>query len=113
MSPTSDVATFSPFHLQQKTTTGFKIDVKKTSEAIIKAVESSPEGVANSVLEVDKVLVINEEQITGVKVQIAFFHDVAKPLLLSLLLVSGIADKWGPLGHHSHQESRLAWWKHA
>lgn len=70
--------------------------------------ENSPEGVADSVLEVDEVLVIDAEQIAGVEVQIAFFQDVAKPLLLGLLSVSGVADERRPLGNLSHQESRLA-----
>lgn len=112
-SPTSDVATFSPFHLRTKTTAGIKVGVKQPQSRPSKGGENSPEGVADSVLEVDKVLVVDAQQIAGVEVQIAFFQDVTKPLLLSLLPVSGVADKRRPLCHLSHQESRLAWWERA
>lgn len=66
-----------------------------------------PESVANSVLKVHKLFVIEPQQISSVEVQVAFFQHVAKPLLLSLLLVASVANKRRPLGNLSHQKSSL------
>lgn len=68
-----------------------------------------PESVAHSVLEVDKVLVIEAQQVPRVEVQVALPQHVTEPLLLRLLLVAGVADERGPVGDSPHQESRLAW----
>lgn len=68
-----------------------------------------PESVAHSVLEVDKVLVIEAQQVPRVEVQVALLQHVAEPLLLRLLLVAGVTDERRPVGDSPHQESRLAW----
>lgn len=68
---------------------------------------SLPESVANSILKVHKVLVIKPKQISSVEVQVAFSQHIAKPLLLSLLLVASVPDEGRPLSNLSHQKSRL------
>lgn len=67
----------------------------------------SPERVADSILKVDKVFLVKPKQISGVEVQVAFFQHVAKPLLLSLLLVAGVPNEGRPLSDLSNQKSRL------
>lgn len=105
MSATSDVATFSPFHLPRKPAP--KLKLKQLQLKNKDPPKNSPESVAYSVLEVDKVVPVDAEQIASVEVQIAFFQDVAEPLLLRLLLVSGVPNKRRPIRNFSHQESRL------
>lgn len=67
----------------------------------------SPESVTNTILKVNKVLVVKPKQIAGVEVEVAFFQNVTKPFLLSLLLVPSVPNKWRPPSNLSHQKSRL------
>lgn len=69
---------------------------------------SLPESVADSVLKVHKLFVIEPKQVARVEVQVALLQHVAQPLPLRLQLVAGVADERRPLSNSSHQESRLA-----
>lgn len=66
-----------------------------------------PESVADSVLKVHKLFVIEPKQVARVEVQVALLQHVAQPLLLCLHLVAGVADERRPLCNFSHQESCL------
>lgn len=69
-----------------------------------------PECVTDSILEVDKVVLINPKQITCVEVQVSLFKYITEPLLLCLLLVPSVANEWRPLRYLPHQQSCLTWW---
>lgn len=62
-----------------------------------------PERVADSILEVHKVLVVEPKQIARVEVHVALLQNVVEPLLLRLLRVASVPDKGRPLSDPSHQ----------
>lgn len=72
-----------------------------------------PESVTNSILKVNKVLVVKPKQIASVEVDVAFFQYIVKSFLLSLLLVTSIPNKGRSLSNLSHQKSCLTCQKHS
>jgi len=105
VSPTSEVATFSPFHLRKNPKCFLLRNNKRTAKKIFKGAggrENSPERVSDSVLEIYKVLVVKAEQVAGVEVEVAFLQDVGEPLLVRLLLVPRVARERGDLSNGSH-----------
>lgn len=54
-----------------------------------------PERVSNSIMKVDKFVVVDPQQISTVEIQVSFHKHITESLLLGLLLVPSITDKRG------------------
>lgn len=68
---------------------------------------NTPEGVSDSVLEVEEAVLVDAQEVPGVEVKVSLPEDIVQLLLLSLLQVSGVTLEGRVCGDFTHQESRL------
>ena len=69
---------------------------------------NSPEGVSYSVLEVDKIVLVDLEQVPAVEIQISFPQNIPQFLLFSLLFVLSVANEGSDVRDLRHQQSRFS-----
>lgn len=68
---------------------------------------SLPESVSNPIMKVDKVFMVDFQQVAAVEIEIAFNKHIAESFLFRLLLISSITRKWRLDGDFPNQQSRL------
>lgn len=73
----------------------------------LKKTTSPPEGVSDSIAEVEETLPVDGEQVARVEVQVSFLVHVVQLLPLRLLLISLVARERRIWRYFAHQESRL------
>lgn len=66
-----------------------------------------PESVSNSILKIDKVFMVDPQQVAAVEIQITFHEHVTESLLLCLLLIPGVANERGAFSYLPHQKAHF------
>lgn len=68
---------------------------------------SLPESVSNPILKVDKVFMVDFQQVATVEIEITFNKHLLESFLFGLLLISSVTHKWRLTGDFPNQQSRL------
>lgn len=80
---------------------------------IYKAISSNqtgaclPERVSNPIMKIDKVFLVDFQQVAAVEIEISFHKHVSESFLFRLLLVSSVTNKRRLDGDFPNQQSRL------